>query len=141
MKFRDATLIPDDGQGSRELAAYVPEPVKLGKIPGWLSRLLVKQFKIPRDVPGGMARLYWVQGRTDLLHWIDHSGVVVIGNEQCFVSEPYGLSSKNAAALVEFCRITGLEFEVSAASNWFPTACLRITIRQPQPTTASETAR
>ncbi len=134
MRFADPTLLQGRGRYVTEYQAEVPGEVTHHRIPGWLSRRLVKAFAIPRSVPGGWSRLEYALRQCGDSHpsWLDHAGYASIEGRACFVSEPYGLTITEVARLVEFCRRADLRFEISAASHHFPTQTLRITFWPPR---------
>lgn len=139
MKFANPTLYDDTTRHRTEYQAEVPGKVTRHRIPGWMSRHLVKRFKTLRGCPDNWSRLQGALRLTGdgLPGWLDHAGYALVGNEPCFVSEPYGLTSRAIASLARFSEQTGLEYEISAASNHYPTRTLRIIFRPP----ATETSR
>ncbi len=54
--------------------------------------------------------------------WNDHLGYC----GEYLISEPYGLTSDSVRDLVEFCDKYGLDFEIDACSQHFPTQTLAI---------------
>ena len=122
------------------LEAYVPPPVRLGHIPGWLTRRIRLTFpELARERPHyrfdsevtlhRAARLCWPPDGS-YGNWLDHWGSIQHEGAIIFVSEPYPLAVSCLVALASFCDALKVDCTLYAASHHYPTGCLRIEIRE-----------
>ena len=125
-RFVDPTLIMN---GSRRHEAVVGSPVRQGHLPNAIRRRLIKALAIPRTCSAGWEVLHYACNRLGRL-WLDHWGSTVkeIDGEKvvCLVSEPYGLTQEAAEQALRFAQVAGCRLQVDAASEWYPTHCLRL---------------
>jgi hypothetical protein len=98
MKFADPRLI-DDHRGTHEYQAYVPPPVKTGRIPRWLAAKVRRAY--PR--PAFERHRGW---EVDALQndntfrcaaWLDHWGTSTWKGHEIFVAEPIRSGSTRCA--------------------------------------------
>ncbi|HID78810.1 MAG TPA: hypothetical protein EYP56_22800 [Planctomycetaceae bacterium] len=125
--FRDPTI----QTGDTEVQAAVGSPVRLHHIPNWLRLLMIRRLKIPRELHSGWGVIMHAQSHGYMDGWLDHWGSTRRGNEIIFVSEPYGLTDAAVRNLDTFCRRLGVDYEISACSEWYPTFTLRVAILPP----------
>jgi hypothetical protein len=127
MKFADPRLI-DDHRGTHEYQAYVPPPVKTGRIPRWLAAKVRRAY--PR--PAFERHRGW---EVDALQndktfrcaaWLDHWGTSTWKGHEIFVAEPYPLGVDALRSIAAFCDRYTLAVRVAAGSWHYPTACLRL---------------
>ncbi len=127
-----------------------PNEVKLGEIPGWLSKR-VRAYLKRRDIPVSPCKLYalheafhdivceaGIDDRFEQLfdHWgTSKGGPYVCCNEagRCFVTEPYGFGWTKARMAEAFCSTLGLTWHVSSNTWWNPGATVCISIHEPTP--------
>jgi hypothetical protein len=57
-------------------------------------------------------------------YWIDHWGTTIVDGEECFVSEPYGVTGLDC-----FCIVYGLKCEVTPCAYHNCGRCIRILFR------------
>ena len=109
----------------------VKEPV-LHRIPSWLTKRL-RAFGRRQHVGGYSAEMIMQSYMPCSMHWLDHWGTLKPGcccsDAAAFVSEPYGLTDKDAKEVTRFCEaLGGLSWHVEADSWWYPGSTVRIVI-------------
>ncbi len=110
-----------------------PSPVRAGRIPLWLGKLLTVAKNAGRLGPGvhPMPRCTYLDaadrqsGRGNYYNLLDHWGTTVLPDgREAFVSEPYGYHREHAMA---FAELLGLTWEASCNSWHFPGRTTRLT--------------
>ena len=89
-----------------------------------LTRLTSKR---PEPVPRWVRKINRKIGKQYLLtqtDWRDHIGYC----GEVLISEPYGLTPEGVRELVAFCDRHGLDFEIDACSQHFPTNVLAVLV-------------
>ena len=103
-----------------------PSEVRLGDVPAWLQRRLVKAFGNPLKLRGGLAIL----NHAVEVHfgggnfWLDH--FVTVDDGQVFVAEPFEVEPSTIALLDTFAERLGVGFRISANSWWQPGKTIRL---------------
>ncbi len=140
MKFKDPTLIPEDGQGT-SVNASVGSAVELHAVPNWFRLACIRAFKVPREYHSGRDIIFWLQQRGGEWSWLDHWGREDLAGEKKgeadFISEPYGMHADAIRAAIKFSETIGSDVYVEACSRWYPTATIRIRFCMPVSTGAT----
>jgi hypothetical protein len=107
-----------------------PSPVRLHHVPQWLIRRIRERLGKPQRLhPGGPDYLHYavsVMGERDRASWLDHWGSTATpAGRPAFVSEPY-LRPDMVQQAEAFAKTLGLEFAISANSEWYPGNTIRL---------------
>jgi hypothetical protein len=104
-------------------------PVKLGKVPTWLGKRLLRVFG-PTDCGYRDSRAlfeYWARKRCKR-DWLDHWGTTRIGDWEILVSEPYLRPTDDLSEVAAFAEALGCDLVVGGASHWNPGKTLRLAL-------------
>jgi len=107
------------------------EPVKIGRIPMWLKKRLVKAVKgerIESDLPPALLFASWIlENDAPTRGWLDHWGASRdASGEEVFVSEPYNIDPDQMAKIDRFAELLGLDWQLNAKSWHYPGYTFRI---------------
>ncbi len=116
-KFRDRTLI--DPVSGRTDTVAVASPVQWGHVPRWLKQRLAPHHL---DLCCYTTTHLLLNGA----EWLDHWGSTDEG--KAFVAEPYHLTGDGMRSLIHFAEVLDLHMFVTAASDYYVTHTLRITL-------------
>jgi len=112
-----------------------PSPVRLHHVPQWLVRRIRERVGKPQRLhPGGPDYLHYAVSATggrDGAYWLDHWGSTTTpAGRPAFVSEPY-LRPAMVQRAEAFAKMLGLEFVMSANSEWYPGNTIRLMFWEP----------
>lgn len=119
-----------------------PSPVKLGRVPLWLTRALraahrAEKFESVPNLGGGWMLQDAVGAcgsKGTVNRWLDHWGSSTPSGWnglECFVAEPYGLCDTDFVSIGRFAELVGAAYCVDPNSWHYPGKTIRVLFYQP----------